>query len=271
MVPALDNLRINRYSKHIAIYRDMFAIKREILMQDETTRHHHGRGGHHSRQAGHHHEGDRHYHEAGHHHGGQHHEGGPAGHGGGRHFRGGDGGPGRDHFGGPRGRARRGEARYVLLDALRDGPKHGYEIIKALEEKSGGQYVPSPGTVYPTMQLLEDQGLVRADQEAERRVYGLTDAGRADLEAHAEEVADFWARFTARPASAAGASEIGFLQEELEGLTRTVWGGLRDMAGRDDPETVRAVRGILARCREEVRAIIAAATTETGAAQEIKF
>ena len=121
------------------------------------------------------------------------------------------------------------------------------------------------------MQLLEDQGMVRADQEAERRVYGLTDAGRAELEAHAEEVADFWARFTARPASAAGASEIGFLQEELEGLTRTVWGGLRGLQEQDDPEPIRRMRQAVEHCRDEIRAVIAA-TTETGAADhDIKF
>ena len=69
--------------------------------------------------------------------------------------------------------------RYILLDALRDGPKHGYEIIKTLEERSGGKYVPSPGTVYPTLQYLEDQGLVRATEEADRRIYqSLTPARR---------------------------------------------------------------------------------------------
>jgi len=219
-------------------------------MQDEMTRH--GRGGQrHHPPIHHHHEGDRQDH-GGHHH----HEGGPPGHGGGRHFRGGDGGTGRDHFGGPRGRARRGEARYVLLDALRDGPKHGYEIIKTLEERSSGRYAPSPGTVYPTMQLLEDQGLVRADQEAERRVYSLTEAGLADLEAHAEEVADFWARFAGPDTAAASVPEIGYLQEELGALTRTIWGGVRGLREQGDPETIRRVRQAVEHCREEVRAVI---------------
>lgn len=236
-------------------------------MQDEATQHGRERGG------GRHHQAAHHHHEWDHHdHSGHRPEGGSSDQGGGRHFRGGDGGPGRGHFGGPRGRARRGEARYILLDALRDGPKHGYEIIKALEERSSGRYAPSPGTVYPTMQLLEDQGLVRADQEAERRVYSLTDAGRADLEAHAEDVADFWARFAGPATHPASRPEMGFLRDDLDDLARTVWGGLRDVPGRAEPETVRAVRGVLARCREEVRAVIAAATTETGAAaQEIKF
>ena len=240
-------------------------------MQDEAVRHDSGRSGHRHHHPGHHHPGHHYLEESRHHGGGGHHQsGGSQEHRGGRHSRGGEGEPGRDHFGGPRGRARRGEARYILLDALRDGPKHGYEIIKTLEEKSGGRYAPSPGTVYPTMQFLEDQGLVQAGQETERRVYGLTEAGRADLEAHAEEVADFWARFagpapTSRP-------ELGFLRDDLDDLERTVWGGLRDVAGRDDPETIRSVRQALTRCREEVRAVIAAATTGAGAADhEVKF
>lgn len=224
-------------------------------MRNEATRHD-GRRGEYRHHRPDHHPSGHHHHEEGHHgHGGRH-EGGPPERRGGHHLRGGDGGPGRDHFGGPRGRARRGEARTILLDALRDGPKHGYEIIKALEERSSGRYAPSPGTVYPTMQLLEDQGLVRAAQEAERRVYSLTEGGRAELEAHADEVADFWARFAGPTTSPASRPEAGFLRDELDELARTVWGGLRDALDRDDPETVRAVRQALARCREEVRSIL---------------
>ena len=156
-------------------------------MQDEPARHDNTQSGRRHHSHGHHH------HESAHHH-----EGDQAERGGGRHSRGGGASRG-DHSGGPHGRARRGEARYVLLDTLRDGPKHGYEIIKALEERSAGRYTPSPGTVYPTMQFLEDQGLVRAEQEAERRVYALTEQGRAALESHAADLTDFWARFSGPP------------------------------------------------------------------------
>ena len=70
------------------------------------------------------------------------------------------GGP--EHGPGRRERMERGVLRYLILDALADGPKHGYEVIKRLEERTHGEYIPSPGTVYPTLQLLGDQGLVRA-------------------------------------------------------------------------------------------------------------
>jgi DNA-binding PadR family transcriptional regulator len=162
----------------------------------------------------------------------------------------------RSHRGGRHRRAKRGEARYVLLDALRDGPKHGYEIIKTLEERSAGQYVSSPGTVYPTMQYLEELGLVRADQEGERRVYNLTEAGRGELDAHAEHVDAFWGRFAARKIAKTSRHEVGFLQDELDDLTRTVWGGLREAIERDDQQMIRRARQAVERCQNEIREII---------------
>src|SRR5690348_1385934 len=74
---------------------------------------------------------------------------------------------GHDPWGGRGGRGdrmERGMLRFVLLDALRKAPGHGYEIIKAIEERTRGQYVPSPGALYPTLQLLEDLGHVRSNQ-----------------------------------------------------------------------------------------------------------
>jgi DNA-binding PadR family transcriptional regulator len=75
---------------------------------------------------------------------------------------------------------RRGDIRTSLLVALSDGPAHGYELIGRLEEKSEGVWRPSPGSVYPTLQLFEDEGLVRAEEQDGKRVYSLTDAGRAE-------------------------------------------------------------------------------------------
>ena len=225
----------------------------------------------------HHHEG-RHHHNTGHeshgtrssqivhHHPEEHRPEEHSDRGGGRPSRGGRGeghrGGHGGHFGGPRGRARRGEARYVLLDTLRDGPKHGYEIIKFLEDRSSGEYAPSPGTVYPTMQYLQDLGQVRSDQDAERRVYHLTEAGMAELEARAEDLSAFWARFGSPATSAVSQPEIGFLREELDDLGRTVWGGLRSLVDHADAETIRGVRQAVERCRSEVREIIARSVSQ---------
>jgi DNA-binding PadR family transcriptional regulator len=82
---------------------------------------------------------------------------------------------------------RRGDIRTALLVALADGPGHGYEIIGRLEEKSGGVWRPSPGSVYPTLQMFEDEGLVRSEVRDGQRVYELTDAGRAEAPARAEK------------------------------------------------------------------------------------
>ena len=86
---------------------------------------------------------------------------------------------------GRRGRPRmfeQGDLRFVVLKLLEAKPAHGYEIIKAVEERFGGSYAPSPGIVYPTLTLLEEQGLISvAGTDGPRKLYGLTDEGRAEL------------------------------------------------------------------------------------------
>lgn len=79
-------------------------------------------------------------------------------------------------------RARRGDVRTGLLSLLADRPMHGYDLIRELEERSGGAWRPSPGSIYPTLQLLEDEGLVTGEEQDGKRVYTITDAGRAELE-----------------------------------------------------------------------------------------
>ena len=76
-----------------------------------------------------------------------------------------------------------GDLRFVLLALLEEQPRHGYELIKALEERTGGAYRPSPGVVYPTLSLLEDEGFVRpAAGDSARKLYEVTDEGRAALQ-----------------------------------------------------------------------------------------
>lgn len=87
-----------------------------------------------------------------------------------------------------------GDMKYVILKLLRDKPMHGYEVMKALEEHTHGCYKPSPGTVYPTLQWLEDEGLVRSDEVDGKKVYSITDAGRAFLEEHKSTVEDIFDR-----------------------------------------------------------------------------
>lgn len=92
------------------------------------------------------------------------------------------GGPGGPWGGGPggrggRGRARRGDVRASILALLKDRPMHGYEMIQEIAERSGGAWKPSPGSVYPTLQLLEDEGLISSASEGGKKLFSLTDAG----------------------------------------------------------------------------------------------
>lgn len=105
---------------------------------------------------------------------------------------------------GPRGRGwkaragrvfEQGDLKYVILRLLAEKPRHGYEIIKELEERFGGAYAPSPGTVYPTLTMLEDLGYARAmPEEGGRKIYEVTDAGRKHLEEHSATVDDIFER-----------------------------------------------------------------------------
>ena len=147
--------------------------------------------------------------------------------------------------------------RYVILDVLRDGPKHGYEIIKHLEERTGGRYSPSPGTLYPTLQYLDDLGLVKADQEDGRRVYQLTDAGHAELEEHSGFAQHFWTRFRESAPSGAMRHELTFLKDALSDLNRTVAGGIHSAVAAGNADIARQVRQALERCQNEIREIIA--------------
>ena len=105
-----------------------------------------------------------------------------------------DNGPGMGGRGGRRGRERKrmfegGELRLVMLKLISDQPRHGYELIKAIEDMTGGEYAPSPGIVYPTLTMLEDMGqIVEAKSKDTKKVYEATAEGRAHLEEKSAEV-----------------------------------------------------------------------------------
>ncbi|MFH8726903.1 PadR family transcriptional regulator [Streptomyces termitum] len=90
------------------------------------------------------------------------------------------GGPFERGRGGGRGRARRGDVRASILALLKDRPMHGYEMIQEIGERSGGAWKPSPGSVYPTLQMLEDEGLIVSASEGGKKLFSLTDTGREE-------------------------------------------------------------------------------------------
>jgi len=87
-----------------------------------------------------------------------------------------------------------GEVRLALLSMLAEKPLHGYELMKQLEERSGGVYRASAGTIYPTLQQLEDEGMVASDLRDSKKTYTLTDAGRRELDDRREAVERIWRR-----------------------------------------------------------------------------
>jgi DNA-binding PadR family transcriptional regulator len=89
----------------------------------------------------------------------------------------------------------RGDVRAAILVLLAEGPMHGYQVIQELSERSGGVWRPSPGSIYPTLQMLEDEGLVKSEEAEGRRVFRLTDAGQAEVERRGEEAPAPWEAF----------------------------------------------------------------------------
>jgi DNA-binding PadR family transcriptional regulator len=89
-------------------------------------------------------------------------------------------------------KVRRGDVRAATLAVLAERPLHGYQIIQEITERSGGVWRPSPGSVYPAVQQLEDEGLVRVEKQHGRRTVHLTDAGRAYVQEHQEELDAVW-------------------------------------------------------------------------------
>ncbi|MGH9212358.1 MAG: PadR family transcriptional regulator [Acidimicrobiales bacterium] len=102
-------------------------------------------------------------------------------------------GPGRGRGRRRGGRGRRGDVRAAVLGLLAERPMHGYEIIQELDSRTGGLWRPSPGSVYPTLQMLEDEGLIVSQQSDGRRRFTLTDAGGEEAARAAESAP--WSRF----------------------------------------------------------------------------
>ncbi len=157
-------------------------------------------------------------------------------------------------FGSERGRVfGKGDLKYVILDLLQERPAHGYELIRALEERFRGFYSPSPGSVYPTLQLLEDMGYVSANQQDGKKVYTITEEGRKFLEENRRSVEDIWGR-AGEGWDPELAAEMREMWREVGGLGRLFVGEMR--AGRVDPEKLRRVRAVISRAAREVEDIL---------------
>jgi len=155
--------------------------------------------------------------------------------------------------GGPRARSfERGGIKFAILGLLKEKPRHGYDIIREMEERSGGFYSPSPGAVYPTLQALEDQDLVTSATEEGKKVYSLSETGVDFLEEHKERARHHHSRWEAqwgagpRTESAAAVSGI---RDAIGDVRRAV----RRCAG--DSEKLKEIAELLGETAYKIRDI----------------
>jgi DNA-binding PadR family transcriptional regulator len=173
-------------------------------------------------------------------------------------MRGGPFGPPRFRGPGGRGpRVRRGDVRAAILDLLSEGqPWNGYQIIQEIGERTQGVWRPSAGSVYPALQQLEDEGLIAAAaDEDRRRNYTLTDEGRAYVQAHADELKASWDAVTGSVDDAAF---------QMHGLVRQVMMASVQVAQAGTPAQVQQASKILADTRKALYRILAADDEEAG-------
>jgi DNA-binding PadR family transcriptional regulator len=147
-----------------------------------------------------------------------------------------------------------GDLKFVILQLLVEKPRHGYEIIKELEERSGGRYSPSPGTVYPTLTLLEEMGYASATvEEGGKKVYSITDAGKTYLAENKSTVDDVLERLAQLGASIFG-EQMRPAHEAMAGLGRAYFNAT--MHRTAEPEYVQKVREILKRATAELEGLV---------------
>jgi DNA-binding PadR family transcriptional regulator len=145
----------------------------------------------------------------------------------------------------------KGDLKYVILDLIKDKPRHGYEIIRLLEERSHGFYTPSPGAVYPTLQFLEETGYVEAAQHDGKKIYSITDEGTKFLaerkqfaEGIKKQMRDCW-----------GARDMGEVRETMAEVGR-----LGRLLGRHfrnlDAQRTERIKEVIARAYKDIEMIL---------------
>jgi len=145
----------------------------------------------------------------------------------------------------------KGDLKYIILDLIKDKPRYGYEIIRVMEERSHGFYAPSPGAVYPTLQLLEEMGYISSAQQDSKKIYTITDNGRRFLTERgefAEEIKNqmkgYW--------NPENMSEMSETMHKFKNL----WRLLSRQARSADAEKLRRIRDVITRAYNEIEDIL---------------
>ncbi|RAQ96843.1 PadR family transcriptional regulator [Thermogemmatispora tikiterensis] len=148
----------------------------------------------------------------------------------------------------------RGDLKYVLLELLQERPMHGYEMMKVLEERAGGFYTPSPGSIYPTLQMLEDRGFITSSEVEGRKVYTITEAGRAFLTEHQREAERPDPGWPLRALGRSWSPELQALRQEAGEVARLFMIAGRSSVG--DPNRLARLRSILERTHKDLTDLI---------------
>ena len=153
---------------------------------------------------------------------------------------------------------RKGDLKFAILALVAEKPMHGYEVMQALEEESHGCYKASPGSIYPTLQLLEDQGLLRSNSSDGKKVYHITEEGQAFLNDHQEQVDDIFAR-AERFGDRVFGNSMADLSRSFAKFSQTTFQGA--VGWLDDEELLSDMKEVLNRAAKEMEEAWESAST----------
>jgi DNA-binding PadR family transcriptional regulator len=145
----------------------------------------------------------------------------------------------------------KGDLKYVILDLIKDKPRHGYEIIRELEELSHGLYTPSPGAVYPTLQMLEEMGYATATERDGKKIYTITEQGHQFL-AERKDSADEVRSQMKHRWSFKNIGKMATMMKEYHALESLLGRGLRSL----DADKMQRIRQVLMDAREAIETIL---------------
>lgn len=145
----------------------------------------------------------------------------------------------------------KGDLKYVVLDLIKDKPRHGYEIIRELEELSHGLYTPSPGAVYPTLQMLEEMGYASSTERDGKKVYTITEEGLQFLKER-KDLADEVRNQMKHRWSFKNIRRMAMVMKEYHALESLLGRGFRNL----DAEKAPRIREVLSRTYQDIKAIL---------------
>ncbi len=146
----------------------------------------------------------------------------------------------------------KGDMKYIILDMLKDKPRHGYDIIREMEEQSHGFYKPSAGVVYPTLQMLEEMGYASADERDGKKVYTITGEGERFLEERKDSADEVRGKIKHRW-SFKNIGRMAMVMKEYHALEHVLGDGFRTL----DAEKTERLRDVLVQARQAIEEILA--------------